>query len=138
MTDAIDKKIIDFQEKKSKTKTEELRRGGRINVTHKHIEGLVHTEVESQDDAWEEEVKLVSLRDISKDGFQVSTEKLDDVEYVGCVVFSVPNEEGGHTAVDIDARYSWIKEEGEQSLVGFQYERADDEKVQLLIKMALS
>lgn len=138
MTDAIDTKVIDFLKKKNKVKTEELRRGGRINVSHKHIEGLVHTEVESLENEWDEKVQLVSLRDISKDGFQVSTEKLDDVDYVGCVVFSLPNKEGGHTAIDIDARYTWIKQFEGMSLIGFQYEHADDEKVQLLIQTVIS
>lgn len=139
MTEKEDQNVIDFTGEKNKRIESELRAGSRINVAHKKILGVVHTEAEnSESDEWEEAIKLVVLKDVGEGGFQVTMDDIIKHDYIGSVVFSMPDADGKQTPLDIDAQCSWANIKGNQTILGFEYRNSQDEQVQRLLKTVYS
>lgn len=114
----------------------ELRRGSRLNVEHKNIEGLLHTEVETSQDNWEDLVKVVSLKDVSKSGLQVETDQIEEVDFIGTLVFTLKVGDGDANFVAIDAKHTWTRSHDDKLVMGFEYRNQEDDEVKTLMNVA--
>jgi len=129
--------VIEISDVRKTHNKEELRKGSRINVERQNISGLLHTESETAEGEWEEKIQYIHLKDIGKEGFQVTTDENTIPEYIGTVIFNVHIDDSDRL-LDIDASHEWARVTDDKLLLGFKYRNPHDSNIQILLDAAIA